>query len=68
MLHVGIEFAPHGNLRRFLRRYRKARQRTNQQVTDEGDDIPELLTLQQLLLFAVEVIEGMLHLVKKKVC
>ena len=65
MLHVGIEFAPHGNLRRFLRRYRKARQRTNQ-VANEDDDIPEL-SLQQLLLFAFEVIEGMLHLVKKKV-
>ncbi|XP_072019234.1 uncharacterized protein [Amphiura filiformis] len=76
ILHVGIQLALHGNLRRYLRRYRKARQKDAAKATQlprqstdaDGDEeeVPEL-TLKQLLTFSLHVNEGMRHLVKKQV-
>lgn len=64
-LYVIVEYAPHGNLRDFLRQYRPAPK--NESDIDEGYGDYQTLTQTQLTIFAYQIAKGMEYLALKRV-
>jgi fibroblast growth factor receptor 2 len=59
-LYVIVEFAPHGNLRDFLRKHRPS------SYTDEKEKEKQTLTQKDLVSFAYQVARGMQYLASRK--
>lgn len=64
-LYVIVEYAPHGNLRDFLRKHRPT---ANYDVLDGGDAVErKTLTHKDLVSFAFQVARGMEYLASRRV-
>jgi serine/threonine protein kinase len=64
-LLVIVEYAPHGNLRDFLRKHRPS---SGYEMTEEEEKEIKTLTQKDLVSFAYQVARGMDYLASRKVC
>lgn len=62
-LYVIVEYAPHGNLKNFLRSHRFG---SNYEATNEKEK--KILTQKELISFAYQIARGMEHLASRRVC